>query len=125
MLGYPSLLVLITYIVYVVPEIRRLNALMHDGGFEFAMASAVPFYYYYALQIILILILALMFFIELFLKHKGKTFNFDIQKKTIIFQKIHKFFFWCGIFFVFIPIYFLILLFIISPLISFIFDFLR
>lgn len=114
-LGYFSFFILLLWIFYFYPEIKQLDETFIDGGMEYAIKIMIYTGYYYFFQIIFSLILIALTFVEKFLKNKNFKFPSPILEN-------HKFLFWIGVFFVFVPFYILIIYYLIAPLFSFVVD---
>ena len=110
-LGYFSLCILLCWVFYFYPEIKRLDDTFIDGGMEYSIRIGVYTIYYYLIQTIILFFLCILTFIEFLMKKK----NFKFPKP--IFEKFPPLF-WLGIFFVFIPFYVLIIYYFIAPLVS-------
>ena len=86
-----------------------LNRQSHDGGFFYFMFFGATLGKYWEVLLIIQIALVLLAIIEFIFHKRGKSIKIDTSKIPAALIKIHPFVFWLGIFFVFTPLYLLIL----------------
>lgn len=107
LLGYLCFIVTFIFLVVVIPITYKLDLIKHDGGLAFFSFSSLILIKFYILHLILSILIILIFLIEFLLKKGGKIIkipNFSMEHHPYIFK--------VGIFGVFIPFYWLIILYI-------------
>ncbi len=107
-LGYLSFLVTSTFFVRVAPVIRKLDNTTPDVGMAYGYTWIHYLLGFYCFSMIAFLLLVILAVVETKLKNKGKTLKIDTSKLSPALITLHPYIFWLGIFFVFIPLYWLV-----------------
>jgi len=118
LLGYVCFVPTLLFCSFVIPTVRQMNYQLHDSGFELfsVYASKIVVFYFWCLIIAFGLIILAI--VEFILKKQGKCLKINTSTLPFLMIKIYPYILWSGIFFAFIPIYWLILLYALPAIVS-------
>jgi cbb3-type cytochrome oxidase subunit 3 len=117
-LGYLCFIITLLFCIIIIPVVKQMNYQAHDSSFEFFLIFGVKLITFYSFHLLIAIILILFAGIEWLFYKRGKAIEIDTSKIPPLILNVHPYLFWVGIFLVFMPFYWLIIIYVLPAIIS-------